>query len=204
MFNSDLTEGSKGLIPVMVMSGYLTAVRTDEPDYYEVSIPNREMETVFKNKFDDQLGATGSRIRDLEKAVTHGDTEGFAEALNSFAMSMDPKIMSHEHSDEILCISLLMHLKGPYDVQNEIHKGEGYCDILLRSNNRSLPHCLIELKRWKPGDPDDDEPAESGLRQIHDKAYTHMLKGKAFLYGVAFHGTDATVHSESIILRSFL
>lgn len=134
MFNSDLTEGSKGLIPVMVMSGYLTAVRTDEPDYYEVSIPNREMETVFKNKFDDQLGATGSRIRDLEKAVTHGDTEGFAEALNSFAMSMDPKIMSHEHSDEILCISLLMHLKGPYDVQNEIHKGESNRSVPLRGH----------------------------------------------------------------------
>lgn len=199
---SDLTEGSKDLIPVMVMSGYLTAVRTDEPDYYEISIPNREMEAVFRNKFDEQLGSTGTRIRELEKAVIHGDREGLAEALKSFAMSIDPKIMSHEHSYEILCISLLMHLEGPYEVQNEIHRGKGYCDILLKSNDRSLPHCLIELKRWKPGDPDDDALAESGLRQIHDKAYTHMLNGTVILYGIAFHGTDATVHSETVTLRS--
>ena len=95
----------------------------------------------------------------------------------------------------------MMHLEGPYEITNELHRGKGYCDILLKSNKADLPHILIELKRRKEGDPNTAVLAESDLSQIHDKICTHMLTGRAILYGVAFDEAETSVCSEALLLR---
>ena len=194
-------SGPSALLSVMVMSGYLSALPADAANKYEISIPNLEMTEVFKDKFVTRLGYAGGRIADLSASISSGDVQGVARALESFAMSMDPKIMSHEHSYEIMCIALLMHLEGPYEIFNELHSGKGYCDVLLKSRTAGLPHVLMELKRWKDGDPDIDNLSGSGLKQIHDKSYTHMLRGTVILYGIAFKGTDVSVKTETIVQR---
>ncbi len=186
------------LLSVMVMSGYLRAVPAVGTNKYEITIPNLEMTEVFKDKFVTRLGSMGGRIADLSASISSGNVEGVTGALESFVMSMDPKIMSHEHAYEIMCIALLMHLEGPYEIYNELHAGKGYCDILLRSRAAGLPHVLMELKRWKDGDPGIEELSESGLKQIHEKSYTHMLKGTVILYGIAFKGTDVSVRTETV------
>lgn len=98
---------------------------------------------------------------------------------------------------EILCIALLMHLEGPYEVTNEIHTGKGYCDILLKSNRPDLPNVLMELKRKRDDRQDLDDLADAGLGQIHDLMYTHGLKGPTHLYGIAFDGCDVSVRHET-------
>lgn len=198
---ADIGTGSdpSALLSVMVMSGYLRAAPAEGTNKYEISIPNLEMTEVFKDRFVTRLGSSGGRIADLSASISSGDIKGVASALESFAMSMDPKIMSHEHSYEIMCIALLMHLEGPYEVYNEPHSGKGCCDVLLKSRTAGLPHVLLELKRWKDGDPDIDRLSESGLKQIHEKSYAHMLKGTVILYGIAFKETDVSVKTETIV-----
>ena len=198
----DILHGgdASDLFSVMAMSGYLRAVSTGKVDEYDLSIPNLEVSKVFKDMFVRRMGVSGKRVRDLEKSLITRDPDRVSDLLESFVMSIDPKVMSHEHAYEILCIGLLMHLEGPYEVSNEIHQGKGYCDILLKSNVRSYPHALIELKRWRENDPGIDVLADGGLKQIHDKAYTHRLEGTVLLYGIAFRGTDVAVKSETITL----
>ncbi len=201
VYEDVLHGGDAGdLFSVMAMSGYLRAVSTGKPDEYDLSIPNLEVSKVFKEMFVRRMGASGRRVRDLEKSIIAGDPGRVSDLLEGFVMSIDPKVMAHEHAYEILCIGLLMHLEGPYEVSNEIHRGKGYCDILLRSTVRGFPHALIELKRWKENDPGIDALAEQGLKQIHDKAYTHRLEGTVLLYGIAFRGTDVSVKSETVVL----
>lgn len=187
------------LLSVMVMSGYLSAAPANRVNKYEISIPNLEMTEVFKDKFVTRLGSAGDRIADLSVSISTGNIEGVSRALESFVMSMDPKIMSHEHSYEIMCIALLMHLEGPYEIFNELHSGKGYCDILLKSRTPSLPHILLKLKRWKHGDPEIGALSESGLKQIREKSYTHMLKGTVIMYGIAFKETEVSVKTETAV-----
>ncbi len=201
VYEDILHGGDAGdLFSVMAMSGYLRAVPTGNANEFDLSIPNLEVSRVFKDMFVRRMGVSGKRVRDLEKSLISGDPDRVSDLLESFVMSIDPKVMSHEHAYEILCIGLLMHLEGPYEVSNEIHQGKGYCDILLKSTVRSYPHAIIELKRWRENDPGIDVLADGGLKQIHDKAYTHRLEGTVLLYGIAFRGTDVAVKSETITL----
>lgn len=195
-------RGDSGdLFSVPVMSGYLRAVPTGDAGEYFLSIPNLEMSLVFKERFLKRMGTAGRRIRTLEKAIVSQNESEMSESLRDLVMSIDPKVMSHEHAYEIFCIALMLHFEGPYDIMNELHKGRGYCDILLKSNRVDLPHILIELKRRSDGDPDTSVLAESGPNQIHDRIYTHMLTGRAVLYGVAFDGAKASVRSDAVTLR---
>lgn len=200
---ADITDGNDrgDLFSVLVVSGYLRAVPTEDVGEYRLSIPNLEMFMVFRERFLKRMGGTGKRIRTFEKAIVSQDDSTISESLRSLVISIDPKVMSHEHAYEIFCIALMMHLEGPYEITNELHKGKGYCDILLKSNRVGLPHIVIELKRRKEGDPDPTALAISGLNRIRDMIYTHMLTGRAILYGVAFDGTETSVCSDTIALR---
>ena len=191
---------ARDLFSVMIMSGYLSAIPTGEVREYRLRIPNKEVSGVFEDRFLRRMGRTGQRIRELAKAVISGDAIAVADSFGDLAMSIDPRVMSHEHAYEILCISLLMYLEGPYRILNEIYAGNGYCDILLESRRSNLPHVLLELKRKRIDGGDIDALAESGLKQIHEKSYTHPLSGRVLLYGIAFDGSKAAVKTESITL----
>lgn len=199
---SDISDGgeARDLFSVMIMSGYLSAIPTGEVGEYRLRIPNKEVSGVFEDRFLRRMGRTGQRIRELAKAVVSGDAVAVADSFGGLAMSIDPKVMSHEHAYEILCISLLMYLEGPYRILNEIHAGNGYCDILLESRRSNLPHVLLELKRKRNDGGDVDALAESGLKQIHEKSYTRPLSGRVLLYGIAFDGSKAAVKTESVVL----
>ncbi len=187
------------LLSMIVISGYLSAAPAGGTNRYEISIPNLEMAVAFRDKFAARLGYASGRIADLSVSISSGNIEGVSRALESFVMSMDPKIMSHEHSYEIMCIALLMHLEGPYEIFNELRSGKGRCDVLLKSRIQNLPHILMVLERWKNGDPEIDALSESGLEQIREKPCTRMLRGTVIMYGIAFKGTDVSVKTETVV-----
>ena len=68
----------------------------------------------------------------------------------------------------------------------------------LASRNPANPHMIIDIKRSKSNTMADD--AVRALEQIVDGDYTHGLKGKVIMYGMAFKGKDAKVLSERKML----
>lgn len=65
---ADIANGgdSSDLFSILVVSGYLRAVPTEDPGEYDLSIPNLEMSMVFRERFLKRIGTTGRRIRALE------------------------------------------------------------------------------------------------------------------------------------------
>ena len=68
----------------------------------------------------------------------------------------------------------------------------------LASRNPANPHMIMDIKRSKSNTMADD--AARALEQIVDGDYTHGLKGKVIMYGMAFKGKDAKVLSERKML----
>ena len=66
---ADVASGgdSGDLFSILVVSGYLRAVPTEDIGEYDLSIPNLEMSMVFRERFLKRMGTTGKRIRTLER-----------------------------------------------------------------------------------------------------------------------------------------
>ena len=95
---------------------------------------------------------------------------------------------------------LLMNLHGKYKVRLESENGKGFMDIVMSPKVPLLPNIVIELKRLKPEDGVDKliSVAKDALKQIHDRDYIFGMKGRVFLYGIAFKGMEAKVVSETL------
>ena len=194
----EMRTNNDALISVMTMAGYLRAVPGSSLSDCEVSIPNLEVRHVFAEKFLGHLGAAGARIRSFVRAVSSGETSEIEATLSSLLMSMDSKIMDHEHVYQAFFIALLMNLEGMYEITNEGKGGKGYYDIRMRSLKRNIPHAVIEVKRRRPSDGNAtlEALAVGGIKQIKDMKYTAGLSGTVVMYGVAFDGMDVSVVSE--------
>lgn len=194
----EMKTNNDALISVMTMAGYLRAVPRDSLSDCEVSIPNLEVRHVFAEKFLGHLGTAGARIRSFVRAVSSGETSEIEATLSSLLMSMDSKIMDHEHVYQAFFIALLMNLEGMYEITNEGKGGKGYYDIRMRSLKRNIPHAVIEVKRRRPSDGNAtlEALAVGGIKQIKDMKYTEGLSGTVVMYGVAFDGMDVSVVSE--------
>ncbi|MGN0098587.1 MAG: AAA family ATPase, partial [Candidatus Methanomethylophilaceae archaeon] len=94
---ADMTDVD-GIYSVMVMSGYLKAVPSD--DGYLLSIPNKEMYGVFGKmvmaRFDSPVVRTLDRFC---RSITRNDVDGISANLSSLLMEvMSSRVLDHEHS----------------------------------------------------------------------------------------------------------
>ncbi|MDD7423872.1 MAG: PD-(D/E)XK nuclease domain-containing protein, partial [Candidatus Methanomethylophilaceae archaeon] len=134
-------------------------------------------------------------------AIVDNDPEELEKALyDLFASTLSTKILDHEHAYQSAMAMLLMNLHGKYKVRLESENGKGFMDIVMSPKVPLLPNIVIELKRLKPEDGVDKltSVAKDALKQIHDRDYIFGMKGRIFLYGIAFKGMEAKVVSETL------
>lgn len=201
---ADIGDRSKGIYTVMALTGYLTAVRGDRGGM--LSIPNREMYTVFAHKVASRLDVRGMdpSMTGFSKAILSGDADAVSRTLEDLMMlAVSSRILDDEHSYQTFLAGLLMNLLGNYRVTADHESGRGYHDIRMENLMGNGPHVIVEIKRATGKDPSEEEMeglARSALEQIRDRGYAHGLKGRVLLYGMAFHGKTPTTVCEDVVL----
>ena len=202
----DVKTSTKSLYPLMVMTGYLRA----EPknNGYVVSIPNKEMFTVFANTILETVEPDVNHlIISLTDSILENDTKGIEKSLyDIMAESASTRILDTEHTYQALILGLILHLRGRYEVTADFESGRGYHDIMMRRLSGDGPNVVMEIKVSKGGflRRNMESLASSGLRQIKSRDYIHGLSGRTLIYGIAFSGKDSAVVSEELMLRSEL
>ena len=201
----DVNGNPNNVYSVMVMSGYLNAVPIGR--IHKVSLPNGEMYQVFGDLLAKYVSRrygdndTISKVRRFSDAIVDNDSEELEKALyDLFASTLSTKILDHEHAYQSAMAMLLMNLHGKYKVRLEFENGKGFMDIIMEPKVPLLPNIVIELKRLKSEESVDRliPEAKAALEQIHDRDYIFGMKGRIFLYGIAFKGMEAKVLSETL------
>lgn len=188
-----------GIYSVMVLSGYLKAVPSD--DGYLLSIPNMEMFRVFGRMATDRFGSPVAVALDrFCSSLRRNDADGISESLSSLLMSvLSSRVLDHEHSYQAFVAGMLLKLYGRYSLFADGERGKGYYDILLKSNRPCDPSIIIEFKKARANARDDTmrRISETALQQIRDKEYFHGLTGDVLMYGIAVRGKDVVITSDS-------
>ncbi len=201
----DINGNPNNVYSIMVMSGYLNAVPIGRR--HHISLPNGEMYQVFGDLLAKYVSRrygdndTISKVRRFSDAIVDNDPEELEKALyDLFASTLSTKILDHEHAYQSAMAMLLMNLHGKYRVRLEFENGKGFMDIIMEPKVPLLPNIVIELKRLKSEESVDRliPEAKIALEQIHDRDYIFGMKGRIFLYGIAFKGMEAKVLSETL------
>ncbi len=189
---SDLDNDVDNIYSIMVMSGYLKALRHDGG--HVVALPNGEMSKVFGEVVASKISRTyGCRdtlvmVRGLLEAMVDNDIDRLEHSLyRIFADTLGSIMLDNERVYQTFLTALLMLSSGRYSVTAEFENGNGRYDIMLRSNSPMSPHVLIELKH-STDKACMQADAEKALAQIEDRDYAHGLGGRVVMFGIAFNG----------------
>jgi hypothetical protein len=204
---SDIGARADALYSLLTFSGYLKAdkrvIDPDEEPLYLLSIPNREVRTVYTSTFRqwmaDRMG--GERVvTRLERALLSGDAEGLEEALGGFAksiLSFHDTARRPEQVYHAFVIGLLASLDPEYEVRSNRESGKGRPDVMVRPKHAGEPGAVLELKVAKAGTRTLDEALAEGAAQIRDRDYASELRAAGaspvHAFAVAFDGRDVRV-----------
>ena len=194
---ADIGVKNNAIYSILVMTGYLNAVGSD--GFYELSIPNNEMRDVYLNAISDRLSCdAGLYFRHVFDAMRDADAEKVERSLFDMLSEKIPFFAISKESDyqKILAVAA-MCTQGKYVTTMEEESGNGRVDIKMVSKTSGYPHIVMELKRTDSKDPDTwGREAEDAVLQIRERRYHHGLSGRVLLYGICFHGKEATVKVE--------
>ena len=185
----------------MFFTGYFRKVseRMDAEDkrYVELSIPNREVKYIFRNKI---LGWFDERVkaRDRSKLFTafvNLDVETVEEEISNMLLetiSFNDAYESYYHG---FLAGILSGMNG-YIVKSNREGGSGRSDLFVKPLTRRKPAFVLEFKVADKFSQLDSK-ADEALQQIDDRGYARELEDDGYAivyrYGIAFCGKDCVV-----------
>ncbi len=182
---------------LLFMTGYLTSRTKPTGGIYELSIPNREIQSIFQDQilelFFEQSKEDGDALRILCQRIQTGDAKGVEQSVNEYLQRVisirdtDARRNEKENFYHGLLLGLLQY-KADWNVTSNYETGDGYGDILIRTRDKSMA-AVMEVKYAHDGNPENG--ARDALRQIEDRRYADSLHrdqyGKIFKYGIGFY-----------------
>ena len=192
------------LYTLMLFTGYLKCVgiESDEDDdeTYELSLPNREIRSVFRREILDNLSGHVGRsiLRDMMQAMLAGDTDIFESCLRQIMRGMVSfyDVAQPESFYHGMMLGMTVWLGKKFRILSNRESGYGRFDLALFPNRKELPGVLMEFKSVKDED-DLQAAAEEAQRQMLEKEYAASMKGagveRIWCYGIAFCGKQLFV-----------
>ena len=138
-------------------------------------------------------------------ALTTGDTEIFAELLQSFIFnsmsSFDVPNNEPERSYHLFVLGIVVMLQNRYVVNSNKESGLGRYDIMVIPKDHTKPALVVEFKKTRRGESL-EVAAQKALDQILEKKYTVELEKSHFpkiiCYGIGCEGKQIYVKSIQI------
>lgn len=199
-YNEIYDEGDN-LWNFMFFTGYFRKIREwmeDEVIYAELTIPNREVRYIFRQKvqkwFHEKL--KGRDMKLLQDAVIAKDCAVMTEQINDIFEETISYMDQNEYYYHGMMAGLLTGIKG-YTIRSNRESGKGRSDLLVKPVRRSREAFVIEFKVTRDFEELDDR-ADDAIRQIEDRKYDVELRNDGYrvisYYGIAFCGKECVVH----------
>ncbi|MBI4602422.1 MAG: AAA family ATPase [Planctomycetes bacterium] len=184
----DIDKKSDSVFSFLLMSGYL---RADERLAQEASgkwrwrltIPNKEIATVYQDVFIDWLktGLGGSaHLQSFCRALLAGDAASVEEHLGTLlerTLSFhDTGGRAREVVYQAFVAGLLVALEGTHQVRSNRESGLGRCDVLIAPRKPGQPGVALELKVLRASETM-EEALSAALEQVRSKKYAAELRG---------------------------
>ncbi len=203
---SELDSSIENLWSVLFATGYLTLKERSTGRQFSLVIPNREIRELFISQiqewFQAESRADVGKLREFCSAFQQGDAVLAEELLNEYlwksisirdtAVRMDRK----ENFYHGMLLGLLQY-ESEWDIASNAESGEGYSDILIRTENRT--GIVMEIKYADDGNL--EQSCENALDQIEEKKYDAVLKKERMKeilkYGIAFYKKNCRVVLDS-------
>ena len=183
---------------VMLSTGYLTILGTDDKDNCILAIPNYEIKKVYIEKIQEwfkvSLSSQTETLTKFQQAFLEGNTEYIENTFNQFLRntvtlqsSSRQKLQMESFYHGILLGLLSSEYFNSLVVKSDFEAGKGYCDICITSEDLKTG-AIIELKYSKT-DKGMEKACDTALRQIERRKYTDVFNRRQtktiYKYGIA-------------------
>ena len=198
---SDLKNKPNAIFSVLAVAGYLNAVPAEKRDSYLLSIPNREMYSVFYDHIQAfAFCSNADPYEDFLDALEAGDVEGVQSGIGDILSEKYPFLLLKDEGDyHLILATIVLGREGRYRISIDRESGNGRPDILMESRHPKYPNIVVEIKKAQSdGAAELERLAHEALEQIKEKDYCRGLKGMTLLYGIAVRGKDAKALLEKI------
>lgn len=178
----DLEHGDEPLWSFLLFSGYLKPGEKTGTETWELRIPNREVEIIYRRMvrrwFTEKSDV--NHIESLLKALTAGEVEDFEELLSGIVRKVlswhDTAGPEPEQFYHAFLLGLLVWLEGEYEVKSNRESGLGRYDAMLIPRDRNRKGIVLEFKRVNERKKETPEQAlEAALKQMETRRYAEEL-----------------------------
>ena len=205
-----LAEDPANIYSLLLVAGYLKTpkkeIQADGSYLCEVSIPNREIASVYKSEILSHLMQIGAITRTTANMVAESlyvnDIQKLQKAISDY---MDKSISFYDAGAEDfyhgLTLGLIALLDNQYRIKSNRESGNGRYDISLIPRVKKYPGIIMELK-WKSGLKEDELESLSmdALAQIDEKRYDLEMKEDGIeniiKLGIAFSGKNVIINAK--------
>jgi len=177
---------------VLLLSGYLNAEERVGFDadgitaVYRLSIPNREVEGIYRNVFSSWLERSAGGAPEAGKivdALISGDAENFEllleELVNRVLSYHDVSGREAEKIFQAFILGLLTIAEPRYEVRSNRESGRGRYEVMILPKQPGKPGVVLELKVVNTRRNETmDEALASALKQIKDRDYASELRAR--------------------------
>lgn len=203
----ELENSIENIWSVLFSTGYLTWKERIAGNKYRLTIPNREIRALFISQiqewFQETTRADASKLELLCGAFIEGNTMEIEEILNGYlwnSISIRDTAVRKQRKENFyhgMLLGLLQY-ESDWEITSNAESGEGYCDILIKTPDRT--GVVVEIKYAPDGDL--EKSCRDALCQIKSLRYDAVLTGegieKGILYGIAFYKKRCKVQAETI------
>ena len=161
---------------LMLFSGYLTIKEKINDTTYLVKIPNKEVNSFFRNLFVEIVFRGKNSIADLKKALQSKDIKTIIEIIEEVvlnAMSFYDTDSRYENPYQTLLAGFFYGL-DEYFMHPNVEAGYGRADIILEPLIKSWTGYIFELKRAKTTNI--EKEVLEAYQQIDKNKYENLLK----------------------------
>ncbi len=205
-----LTEDPANIGSLLLVAGYLKTpkkeLQADGAYLCEVSIPNKEIASVYKSEILSHLMQIGAITRTTANMIVESlyaiDMKKLQKAISEY---MDKSISFYDAGAEGfyhgLMLGLIALLDHQYRIKSNRESGDGRYDISLIPREKKYPGIMMELK-WKSGleEVELEKLSKEALNQIDEKRYDLELKEEGIeniiKLGIAFSGKKVVIKSK--------
>ena len=205
--DQNVVYGSSNIFSLLLVAGYLkTTIKELQADgsyLCEVSIPNKEIASVYKSEVLAHLMQIGAVSRTTADKIAESlFINDYVKLEKAIAEYMDKAISFYDTASESfyhgLVLGLMAMMDNQYKIKSNRESGKGRFDICLMPRDNKHPGMIMELK-WKKN-LDENELAllaDEAISQIHSMEYDSEMKSegikKILKFGIAFSGKRVCV-----------
>jgi len=210
----DIEKSSDNLWSFLLFTGYLKAkeaYRKEEYIFYNLSIPNREVKSLYKNIIENWFKNTITKYNYdiMINSLLTGDIKIFGKLLRQFVLKsisyFDVGGYEGEKVYHAFVLGMLISLNDTHEVLSNRESGYGRYDVMVIPKDVSKFGIVIEFKKLDPDDVETlEETADAALKQISDKKYTTTLESRGIEnikeIAIVFKGKEIYIKEKSYIV----